>query len=345
MFKNTGHRSGSGYGGYDGGMVQRSPYKAPLKGLFTDGVWMFYKCQKPQIKQCNFFLWESEAKLREEGVVGGSSRSEPAPPKTPTTSSSRNNPYNTPTSNIRQPQTPSTQFNTPSKPPRFPAPAPTTTTTSLASKQTLQSWSDDEDGREEFFDWPHSDEEAEVLPGQKEDQAEQRTAINPTTPEPNPPPATRPMPPPQTPRKTPRTTTTTSPSKRARSTTPPTFPTPTTPPTSRTLFALPSPPPLATEILTLLQTQSITLPPPATAALTHLCNTHTLRAQGLARGRDVSRDALREKERLVRELRQRVLELEAERERDRVVIGSLRRERLGRVGMAWEGESGGEDGV
>ena len=35
-------------------------------------------------------------------------------------------------------------------------------------------------------------------------------------------------------------------------------------------------------------------------------------------------------------MRQRMQELEAERERDRVVIGSLRRERLGRMSGGWE---------
>ncbi|KAH0538841.1 hypothetical protein FGG08_004558, partial [Glutinoglossum americanum] len=67
-----------------------------------------------------------------------------------------------------------------------------------------------------------------------------------------------------------------------------------------------------------------------------ICNTHALRTQGIARGRDVSRDALREKERKIGELRRRVEELEAERERDKVVIGSLRRERSLRVGKGEE---------
>ncbi|KAI9764489.1 MAG: hypothetical protein M1840_008415 [Geoglossum simile] len=285
-----------------------------------------YKCQNPKNKQCSFFLWESEAKFREEDILGSGSRSETHPPETPP----RNNPYRTPTSNARQSLTRSTQFNTPSKPPRHLTPTPTAHI-SLGPTQARKGWSDDdgddEDG-EEFFDWPLSDEEVMVPPYQAEDEAMQRTAPKPQPPRP----PTTYMPPSQTPRKAPRTATTTSPSKRSRSPSPTAFPTPITTPANRTLFTKQDANPLASEILALLESHSISLPPATTIALTQICTTHTLRAQGIARGRDVSRDALREKEKVVRELRQRMQELEAERERDRVVIGSLRRERLGRVG-------------
>jgi hypothetical protein len=215
----------------------------------------------------------------------------------------------------------------------------------------LKGWSDDdsddEDREEEFFDWPLSDEEAVVLPDQAEDEAIQRMATNltgsrpnPQSPPPLPPPSTTHMPSPQTPRKAPRTATNTSPNKRSRSPSLTFFPTPITTPVNRTLFSKQESTSLASEILALLESHSISLPPATTAALTQICTTHTLRAQGIARGRDVSRDALREKEKMVRELRQRMQELEAERERDKVVIGSLRRERLGRVssGMGDAGE-------
>lgn len=77
------------------------------RGLFTNGVWhcdcdnrlpadkfqtknggknhgrWFYTCQKPQPSRCGFFLWEDEAKVREEGAVLSNSHTEPASPKTP----------------------------------------------------------------------------------------------------------------------------------------------------------------------------------------------------------------------------------------------------------------------
>ncbi|GKZ34183.1 hypothetical protein AbraIFM66950_004367 [Aspergillus brasiliensis] len=81
----------------------RSPRTAvPLRGLFLDGVWRcncperppavklqtknhsvnhgrwFYVCQKPQEKRCRFFLWASDAEVREKHAVLMNSRTEPA---------------------------------------------------------------------------------------------------------------------------------------------------------------------------------------------------------------------------------------------------------------------------
>lgn len=77
------------------------------RGLFSNGVWhcdcdsrlpadkfqtknggknhgrWFYTCQKPQPSRCGFFLWEDEAKVREEGAVLSNSHTEPTSPKTP----------------------------------------------------------------------------------------------------------------------------------------------------------------------------------------------------------------------------------------------------------------------
>jgi hypothetical protein len=57
---------------------------------------------------------------------------------------------------------------------------------------------------------------------------------------------------------------------------------------------------------------------------------HDLTSQGVAKGRDISRLALKAKEAKIAELQARVASLEAERELDRGVIRSLR----------WEGEHG-----
>jgi hypothetical protein len=71
------------------------------RGLFVGGIWhcdceprmpadkfqtknggknhgrWFYTCQKPQPKRCSFFLWQDDAKIREEGAVLSNSRTEP----------------------------------------------------------------------------------------------------------------------------------------------------------------------------------------------------------------------------------------------------------------------------
>ncbi|OQO06211.1 hypothetical protein B0A48_08799 [Cryoendolithus antarcticus] len=72
-----------------------------LKGLFADGIWQcncdprlpaehfrvkkegknqgrwFYTCQNSEPQRCGFFLWDEDAKIREEGAVLGNSRTEP----------------------------------------------------------------------------------------------------------------------------------------------------------------------------------------------------------------------------------------------------------------------------
>ncbi|CZR65789.1 uncharacterized protein PAC_15689 [Phialocephala subalpina] len=78
-----------------------SPSKVRLNGLFQDGVWhcncnprlpashfqvkkdgpnhgkWFYTCQEPREKSCEFFLWDEKAKPREMQAVVGNKRSEP----------------------------------------------------------------------------------------------------------------------------------------------------------------------------------------------------------------------------------------------------------------------------
>ncbi|RFU34316.1 hypothetical protein B7463_g1964, partial [Scytalidium lignicola] len=77
-----------------------TPKKIPLKGLFADGIWhcnckprlpasrfrvrkegrnkgrWFYTCQKPKEEACNFFLWEDMAVGREVKVIFDNSHSE-----------------------------------------------------------------------------------------------------------------------------------------------------------------------------------------------------------------------------------------------------------------------------
>ena len=88
---------GRGYGGGGRG----APRSTEPKGVFTDGIWhceckprlpaehfkvkketknkgrWFYTCQNQAEKRCDFFLWDEDAKLREEGAVLNNSRSQP----------------------------------------------------------------------------------------------------------------------------------------------------------------------------------------------------------------------------------------------------------------------------
>ena len=88
---------GRGYGGRGRG----APRPSVPKGVFEDGIWhceckprlpaehfkvkkesknkgrWFYTCQNQAEKRCGFFLWDEDAKLREEGAVLNNSRSEP----------------------------------------------------------------------------------------------------------------------------------------------------------------------------------------------------------------------------------------------------------------------------
>lgn len=92
------HNRGSSYGARGG----RNNRKATQpRGLFADGIWhcnciprlpaehfkvkkegpntgrWFYTCQKDQEKRCDFFLWDEDAKPREESAVLNNSRTEP----------------------------------------------------------------------------------------------------------------------------------------------------------------------------------------------------------------------------------------------------------------------------
>ena len=89
-----------GRGGFSRGGGNRGSAAQP-KGLFADGAWhcnctprlpaerfkvkkdgknhgrWFYVCQQGEGKRCNFFLWEDDAKPREEAAVLNAQRSEP----------------------------------------------------------------------------------------------------------------------------------------------------------------------------------------------------------------------------------------------------------------------------
>lgn len=302
-----------------------------MKGLFSDGAWhcnceprlpaehfqtknggknhgrwceysltygyssniLVYTCQKSQPKRCNFFLWDDEAKPREAAAVLNNSRSEPITPS--------KNRSGTVSPDIITPYTPSK------------APASTQTTSTQG----------------EVFDWPNSDDDELFKVADRASMA-----------------------PPETPRKAIKTDMFASPSKRRHGdmesglTTPSSddvFTTPATGLHGNNLFSAglitPAETPttsrfneipldrdsdLATEILATLS--SIAVDGETRDAVKTVCNRYALRTQGIAKGRDISRLAIKAKDGKIAELQARIAALEAERETNRAVIRHLRRD-------------------
>ncbi len=81
---------------------------------------------------------------------------------------------------------------------------------------------------------------------------------------------------------------------------------------------------LAVDVLCILK--PVTLSKEIEQKLVELLNKHDLRAQGIAKGRDITRLALAAKERKIAELEARIEGLEAERETSRAVIAHLKRD-------------------
>ncbi|KAI9759179.1 MAG: hypothetical protein M4579_002552 [Chaenotheca gracillima] len=366
MSNYRGAASGSKWGNGKGPF--NSPTKVPLKGLFDNGIWhcnctprmpaehfqtknggknhgrWFYTCQNTP-NRCGFFLWDDDAKLREESAVLGNSRSEP-----------QSNPQ-TPSSNrtIQYPITPVTGSRSTMLPSRKPG------LSSRTPRQVLQAEVDDDS--DEYFDFPLNSEE-EALFSEAADRFSDPTTIRK--------PAS--MAPPATPTKSGRAEGNDSPGKRKRPNTPPaTWPTPSsvtdedeyeilTKPTTRTLFSprypkLPSPPdqrleasdafsPSVTpspqrfrdatasaggsesvvEVIDFLKDNRVEMKEETLSSLKQLLSKHAAKSQGIMKGRDAARLALKGKDVKIAELNYRVASLEAERETDRTVIRSLRRD-------------------
>ncbi|KAI5212551.1 hypothetical protein E4T38_00319 [Aureobasidium subglaciale] len=65
-----------------GSTFTRRPGRQKLTGLFANGIWhcdcrWFYTCQNGEGRRCGFFLWDDDAKPREAAAVLSNSRNEP----------------------------------------------------------------------------------------------------------------------------------------------------------------------------------------------------------------------------------------------------------------------------
>jgi hypothetical protein len=384
---------GRGYGGGGRG----APRSTEPKGVFADGIWhcdckprlpaehfkvkkesknkgrWFYICRNQAEKSCGFFLWDEDAKLREESAVLNNSRSEPqhrqvsnaqdgwAAGRTRTGIFANIDPLATEATHTSIKDEDATTDE------GSPPPAYSSQQTGNKRKAEVAGLNDNED----------DDYDDELLPWPLTGQEEQDLVAS----------ADKIMPPPETPRKATKTGVYATPATtvqkkrtlpwlqdKAESATAPRTPSmfsnqqlldsPSKPPTKAlppipllasgrtpTLQASthepqaksPSPPnryrdalanpadsssSLTNEALATLAGTSI--PPSVLSNLRGILSKHDLKTQGIVKGRDISRLALKAKEAKIVELQARIASLEAEKEVDRSVIRGLR----------WEGETG-----
>lgn len=85
-------------------------------------------------------------------------------------------------------------------------------------------------------------------------------------------------------------------------------------------------PELVKEVVDALRDEGVILESTAMEALKSVLNKHAIKAQGIAKGRDISRLAIKLKDAKIGELQGRIATLEAERETHRAVIRHLRRD-------------------
>ncbi|KAL8796932.1 MAG: hypothetical protein Q9195_000703 [Heterodermia aff. obscurata] len=301
-------------------------------------VGVVYTCQKPQPTRCGFFLWGDEARGREAAVVLKNSRSEPKPaPQTPPKSV-----------NGSVYMTPQTGNSTRSKSPDITTPYTPSKSSNVRSgaRATVSTAATQEDSTEElFYDWPLSDDE-ELLKAADQASSQSQNA----------------MPPPETPRKAVKIDTFSTPGKRRLSEMEndgaAAWPTPVSKSKGDDVFTTPAngtggkrlftttgaeetPTPvrfkdvapsatadasLATEILKILKSAHVPIPPNTLDDIRDICNKQSLFTHGVIRGRDISRSLISKKDEKIVELQNNIEALHSERETSRAVIRHLRRE-------------------
>lgn len=393
--------SSRGRGRGRGGGGKGVPRSTAPKGVFADGVWhcdctprlpaehfkvkkesknqgrWFYTCQNQEPQRCGFFLWDEDARLREEGAVLNNSRSEPKSRQISAAQDGWNagrgkggmfagvNPLVKETdSEPMRDEDESTEDGSP--PPAYSSQRHNSSVAKRKADAADLDGTNDSD-EDELLPWPLTGQEEQDLIDAAESVA----------------------PPPETPRKavktgvyaTPATTIEkkrtlpwlqesvnvsgvsktpsalvhdqsdylNSPSKQSTKTLPPIpdqiyAPTPTLQANmADSQFASPSiqsrykdafsnPADGASSLTNeaLASLSSTPVPAEVLDTLRGILSKHDLKSQGVVKGRDISRLALKAKEAKIVELQARIASLEAEREVDRGVIRSLR----------WEGEHG-----
>ncbi|ETN37252.1 uncharacterized protein HMPREF1541_08243 [Cyphellophora europaea CBS 101466] len=311
------------------------------------GRW-FYTCQKPQPSKCGFFLWEDDAKVREEGAVLANSRTEPTSPRTPKKIGKA---VQTKLTSPVQLATPSTKSRSPVKLEAVPPPVDidnawssdsvndedlasaleefetprkagrTDVVTSPGKKRTTSAISAKSDASSVTLPPDHEADDVFCTPATIKKPGSALFPLQPTgLASPN-------ITPSMTVHKGSTATGTATESAEAG--------------------------PLATSALQLLQ-PTITLPTQLETQLIDLLNRHELRAAGVAKGREITRLAVQAKERKIAELEARIHGLEQEKETMRSVVQCLKsdiatspkRPRRPRTGSGTGGEElGGTSGA
>ncbi|KAK0931564.1 hypothetical protein LTR29_016377 [Friedmanniomyces endolithicus] len=405
------YRARGGSSSYRGGRGgQGNAHQVVPKGLFADGIWQcecsprlpaehfkvkkegknqgrwFYTCQNQEPKRCGFFLWDEDAKPREEAAVLGGSRTEPLERKSGggevqegwdagrAQRAARTDAMGANGNGVRgmgmfadvnvDDEETASPTPRPVSPPlphswlkRSPAPK-------NGVKRSAQHAGMNEDDEDDFFPWPLTGQEEEVL-AKAADSAvaapetphkAQKTGVyaTPATTGKRKLPWLEPQHAPVTPatisfKLEPADDRFDSPSKRPGPVTPvpeehaPHTAAPATTPSPPTRYkdALHNPADsastLTTEALDVLQPAKI--PPDIREKLRSILSKHDLRYQGIIRGRDISRLAIAAKDAKIAELSAKIVglenariaelqarigSLEAGREVDRAVIGALR---------------------
>ncbi|ERF72307.1 hypothetical protein EPUS_02194 [Endocarpon pusillum Z07020] len=283
--------------------MDKSPVKKNPRGAFLSGIWHFYTCQKSQPKRCKFFLWDDDAKVREEATVLNNSRSEAGP--------------KTPMKPVQAPRQHATTRTPPAQRSHHSVMTPTSTVRplSIASDET-------------DFEWSASNEKALLK------MAQTPAMVPPETPRKTPRTAQF-----TSPGK--RNHCEMLGSVSGLSTSVCTDDVFNTPRSSQDVCGLLSPvetpsreklqrgvhcpteSDLAADVLRILE--GVKLSNEMEQKLVELLNKHDLRTQGIAKGRDVTRLALGSKERKIAELEARIAGLEGERETNKAVIAHLKR--------------------
>jgi hypothetical protein len=296
------------------------------------GRW-FYTCQKPQPKRCSFFLWQDDAKIREEGAVLSNSRTEPpsieplepqTEPRTPKRIGKATAVQSKITAQI---PTPSTKSRSPVRLEAIPPPLP-------PPQKDMDdfNWSDDDADLAsalEEYETPRKVARTETMTSPTAHRSNGHGSARSITSHASS--TTLPLEDPDDVFRTPAThsrglpTTPASPLSHKRPNpatnnlvTRPVSPTPTPTATS------PASDSLTTQVLALLTPEA--LASPTLTALKTLLSQHEARTTGIAKGRDISRATIRAQERQIAELQQRVRGLELERETMRSVVAHLKRD-------------------
>ncbi|OGE54609.1 hypothetical protein PENARI_c006G11411 [Penicillium arizonense] len=319
-------------------------------GLFKDGLWCcdcpdrpaakqhqvkkhspnhgryFWTCDQPQHLRCKFFLWASDAEIREQATVLSNSRSEvdppsltPSKPKTPGRLSN----------GLMTPQTERRFIDNPSR--SFISPPKTAKARMISEASDEYGWNDDSDENEELTNVLSSSQATEPFVSQPDFHRE-------------------------SPSKVPRTQSFTSPGKRkfseALNTSSPqtqsALATPFSsrssrteqfPPSSAELCMTPTPSKysdvlytdskydmtdLSKSLLDVLDKHSVVLPSHAQREMVALLNQHDLRTKGISKGRDMARMLLKKRDDEIVKLKERISNLEAQKELDRSLIEGMK---------------------